>query len=89
MASIRGLGRIATSGAREALEETAASHPDPDTRRRARAEATLLARIDDEIGDRVEPGPVYDLGETIVKGPGDLYGNLGVLGLTNTHITLL
>ena len=42
MASIRGLGRIATPSARRVLEEAAASHPDPGTRRRARAEAGRL-----------------------------------------------
>jgi hypothetical protein len=44
MASIRGLGRIGTPGAREVLEQAAEAHADADTRRRARAEATLLAR---------------------------------------------
>jgi hypothetical protein len=38
MAAIRGLGRIATPEASRALESAAASHPDPATRRRARAE---------------------------------------------------
>jgi len=38
MASIRALGQIATPEAREVLEDAASSHPDPDTRRRARAE---------------------------------------------------
>jgi hypothetical protein len=38
MAAIRGLGRIATPDAARALETAAASHPDPDTRRRAAAE---------------------------------------------------
>jgi hypothetical protein len=42
MAAIRGLGRIATARARRALEEAADSHPDPATRRRARAEVKLL-----------------------------------------------
>ena len=42
MASIRGLGRIATPSARKLLEEVAASHPDAGTRRRARAEAARL-----------------------------------------------
>jgi hypothetical protein len=42
MASIRGLGRIATPSARSVLEEAAASHPDAATRRRARAEAVRL-----------------------------------------------
>jgi HEAT repeat protein len=42
MASIRGLGRVATPSARRALEEAAASHSDADTRRRARAEAVQL-----------------------------------------------
>jgi hypothetical protein len=44
MAAIRGLGRIATPAAREILESAAASHPDAETRRRARAEASLLMR---------------------------------------------
>jgi hypothetical protein len=44
MAAIRGLGRIATPAARQILESAAASHPDPETRRRARAEASLLTR---------------------------------------------
>jgi len=38
MAAIRGLGRIATADSLRALESAAASHPDPATRRRARAE---------------------------------------------------
>jgi HEAT repeat protein len=38
MAAIRGLGRVATPEAMRALESAAASHPDPETRRRARAE---------------------------------------------------
>ena len=42
MASIRGLGRIETVEARKALEEAAVSHPDPATRRRARAEVARL-----------------------------------------------
>jgi len=46
MAAIRGLGRIGTAAAREVLESSAKSHPDPETRRRARAEASLLARGD-------------------------------------------
>jgi hypothetical protein len=46
MASIRGLGRIATPSARAALEEAAGSHPDPATRRRARAEVKLLERAE-------------------------------------------
>jgi HEAT repeat protein len=37
-AAIRGLGKIATPGARRALEAAASSHPDPKTRRRAQAE---------------------------------------------------
>jgi hypothetical protein len=41
-AAIRGLGRIATPGAREALAKAAASHPDAATRRRASAEVRLL-----------------------------------------------
>lgn len=43
MASIRGLGRIATPSARDALQEAADSHPDEGTRRRARAEVVLLS----------------------------------------------
>lgn len=50
MASIRGLGRIATASARRALEEAAGSHPDPATRRRARAEAQLLERAEPSSG---------------------------------------
>ncbi len=38
MAAIRGLGRIATAEARDALRRIAATHPDAATRRRARAE---------------------------------------------------
>jgi HEAT repeat protein len=38
MAAIRGLGRVATPEAMRALESAAASHPDSETRRRARAE---------------------------------------------------
>jgi hypothetical protein len=44
MAAIRGLGRIATPAARDVLASVAASHADPETRRRARAEEKLLAR---------------------------------------------
>jgi hypothetical protein len=44
MAAIRGLGRIATPAARDVLATAAKSHADPQTRRRARAEATLLGR---------------------------------------------
>jgi hypothetical protein len=44
MAAIRGLGGIGTPEAQRVLEEAARSHPDPETRRRARAEATLGAR---------------------------------------------
>jgi hypothetical protein len=44
MAAIRGLGRIATDGARQVLEAAAASHPDAATRRRAAAEVKLLMR---------------------------------------------
>ena len=40
--AIRGLGRIATPAAREAIELAAAFQPDGDTRRRARAEITVL-----------------------------------------------
>jgi HEAT repeat protein len=42
-AAIRGLGRVATPGAREALAKAAASHPDADTRRRANAERKRIA----------------------------------------------
>jgi hypothetical protein len=42
MAAIRGLGRIGTPEARKALQTAAASHPDPDTQRRARAELRRL-----------------------------------------------
>lgn len=38
MAAIRGLGAVATPEALQVLESAAASHPDPATRRRARAE---------------------------------------------------
>jgi hypothetical protein len=41
-ASIRGLGRIATPEAHDVLAKVAASHPDPATRRRARAEVRVL-----------------------------------------------
>ena len=44
MAAIRGLGAVATPEARAPLEAAAARHPDPATRRRAAAEAALLAR---------------------------------------------
>lgn len=40
MAAIRGLGRIGAPEAQRALETAAASHPDPATQRRARAEAS-------------------------------------------------
>jgi hypothetical protein len=43
MAAIRGLGGIGTPEAAAVLREAAASHPDPATQRRARAEATVLA----------------------------------------------
>jgi hypothetical protein len=46
MASIRGLGRIATASARKVLEEASRSHPDPATRRRAGAEVKLLERAE-------------------------------------------
>jgi HEAT repeat protein len=45
MAAIRGLGRIGTSEAERALESAAASHPDPATRRRARAEVRKLGAV--------------------------------------------
>ncbi len=41
-AAIRGLGGIASPRAREALDRAAAAHPDPATRRRARAESARL-----------------------------------------------
>ncbi len=41
--AVRGLGRIATAHAREALRIAAASHPDPDVRRRAQAQLRMLA----------------------------------------------
>ena len=41
-AAIRGLGRIATPEALRALESAAASHPDPEVRRRARAAVRKL-----------------------------------------------
>jgi hypothetical protein len=44
MAAIRGLGGIGTRKALQVLEATATSHPHPDTRRRAKAEAMLLVR---------------------------------------------
>lgn len=44
MGAIRGLGGIGTEAALRALEQAATSHPDPVTRRRARAEATVLSR---------------------------------------------
>lgn len=43
MAAIRGLGRVGSTAAKQALAKTAASHPDPVTRRRAAAEVKLLA----------------------------------------------
>jgi hypothetical protein len=43
-AAIRGLGKIGTRGAREALAKAAASHPDAATRRRAGAQVKLLER---------------------------------------------
>jgi hypothetical protein len=42
MAAIRALGRVATPGARDALAQAAASHPDEATRRRAAAEVKLI-----------------------------------------------
>jgi HEAT repeat protein len=42
-AAIRGLGRIGTPEARAAIDAAAAAHPDPAVRRRAQAEARLLA----------------------------------------------
>lgn len=46
LASIRSLGRIATPAARQALAAAATAHPDPATRRRARAELTVLDKQD-------------------------------------------
>jgi len=45
MAAIRGLGRIATPAAERKLELAAEFHPDPPTRRRARAERIVLAGL--------------------------------------------
>ncbi len=44
LAVIRGLGRIGSTGARDALERAAESHPEPATQRRARAELRTLRR---------------------------------------------
>ncbi len=44
MATIRGLGRIGTPKAKQALAAAVASHPEPATRRRAAAEVKLLDR---------------------------------------------
>ncbi len=44
MGAIRGLGGIGTKAARQALEQAATAHPDPATRRRARAEVAVLLR---------------------------------------------
>jgi hypothetical protein len=44
MAAIRGLGRVATPGAKQVLAKTAAAHSDEATRRRAGAEVRLLER---------------------------------------------
>jgi hypothetical protein len=44
MAAIRGLGRVATPGAKQVLVRTAAEHADAATRRRAGAEVRLLER---------------------------------------------
>jgi HEAT repeat protein len=44
MAAIRGLGGIGTPEARAVLDAAASSHADPATRRRAAAEAALLAQ---------------------------------------------
>jgi hypothetical protein len=43
-AAVRGLGRIGTASAGEALANAAASHPDPSTRRHARAELQGIER---------------------------------------------
>jgi HEAT repeats len=43
-AVVRALGRIATQGARQALDTAAEHHPDPETRREAFAAAIVLAR---------------------------------------------
>jgi hypothetical protein len=50
MAAIRGLGRIGTPAARKVLGETAATHPDTATQRRAAAEVKLL-------GEHTETAP--------------------------------
>ena len=44
LAVIRGLGRIDSTGARQALERAAESHPRPATQRRALAELRTLGR---------------------------------------------
>lgn len=44
LAVIRGLGRIGSTGAREALERAAKSHPEPATQRRALAELRTMSR---------------------------------------------
>ena len=44
MSAIRGLGRIGTPSAQKALKKAAASHADPETRRRADAELRILAK---------------------------------------------
>lgn len=49
MAAIRGLGRIATPKAKQALAEAAESHPDPRIRRRAAAELALLGRREAQV----------------------------------------
>lgn len=66
MAAIRGLGRVGTAGAREALAEAADHHPDPATRRRAEAELRRLAAAaagGASAGDpaaRIAPAPPPD-----------------------------
>jgi HEAT repeat protein len=56
MAAIRGLGRVATLGAKQVLVKTAAAHPDAATRRRAGAEVRLLERHTSSAGAVPERG---------------------------------
>jgi HEAT repeat protein len=50
-AAIRGLGRIGGADAVAVLRRTAAFHPDPATRRRARAEEVVIERRAARSGD--------------------------------------
>jgi hypothetical protein len=59
MAAIRGLGKIATPAARQAVAQVAGSHPDPRTQNRARAEVKLIDRT--AASRRVAPGPNPEL----------------------------